>query len=141
VRARAADLLARAAATLREAAAAYQHTYVPLPTRENPFPPAEALEPARRAEALAKKLTECAERIRGVPFPDPDRLWRRLRRGGSVSLLEYDRLLVGHAQEAASVADQVTAENIKALRPEVAVSALTEVTTVLAERSAWLAGV
>jgi hypothetical protein len=139
VRSYASQQLLAAAGVLRAAAAAYQRAHIPMPTRENPFPKAEDLAPPRAAEALAARLSTAAGRIRGAVFPDPERLWHRIRHEGNATLLEFDRLLVGHAELAAAAVGQVTAADLAGFDPEPAAAALRDVESVIADREAWLA--
>jgi len=41
---------------------------VPPSTREQPFPPAEAMEPIRRAERLIRAIDDTSATVRGLPL-------------------------------------------------------------------------
>lgn len=138
VRNHASEQLLNAAGALRAAAATYQREHIPMPTREHPFPSAADLAPPRAAEALAGRLSAAANRIRGASFPDPERLWQRMRQEGNATLIEFDRLLVGHAELAAAAVGQVTAVELPTFVAEAAEAALRDVESILADRELWL---
>lgn len=86
--ARADDLLVRqkAAGTLREAAQTlvqlegdFHRKYIPPPTRENPYPPAELLDKMQAILQLKNRLSDLATRISGMPVPTQDKTWGRFR--------------------------------------------------------------
>jgi hypothetical protein len=91
-----------AAARLRELAAAWRTDRVPPSTREQPFPPAEAMEPIRRAERLIRSLEDLAAGVRGLPLLNQDKVWDRVRGIGLDELLQFDWTLVGEADALAS---------------------------------------
>jgi hypothetical protein len=130
--------LLAAAGALRAVAAAYQRAHIPMPTRENPFPSAADLAPPRAAEALAARFTAAANRLRGASFPDPERVWHRMRQEGNATLVEFDRLLVGHAEIAGAAVGGLTATELPTFVAEAAESALCDVESVLADRETWL---
>lgn len=141
VRSRAAELLARAAQALSAAAAEYRRTQVPAPTREQPFPPPELLEPATAARRCAERYAAAADRVRNAPFPpDPKKAWKRLRSGGAARLLDLDRSLIGQAQYAAAVVGEITAELLHELPMSEAAEALASLTGTLDERTGYLSG-
>jgi hypothetical protein len=142
VRSRAADLLAAAGAALAAAAAAYQREFIPAPSRENPFPSAEALAPARDADKTAKLLADCANRIRGQVFPPKDQVWKRLKAaGGPAQLLAFDRTLIGQAEYAADTVGAVVAQNLTDFGHELVAGAVRDIDMTLRDRSTWLASV
>jgi hypothetical protein len=141
VRSRAAEMLARAAQALTGAAAEYRRTRLPAPTREQPFPPAELVEPALAARRCAERYTAAADRVRNAPFPpDPKKTWKKLRGSGAVRLLELDRILVGQAEYAAAVVSGVVAELLTEIPAREAEDALAAVAATLEERTAYLTG-
>lgn len=141
VRSRAAELLSRAAQALSAAAAEYRRTQVPAPTRDQPFPPAQLLEPAVAARRCADRYTAAADRMRGAPFPpDPKKAWKRLRAGGAARLLELDRSLVAQAEYAAALVAEATAELLGELPVSAALEAIAAVTATLDERTGYLSG-
>lgn len=141
VRSRAAELLSRAAQALSAAAAEYRRTQVPAPTREQPFPPPELLEPAVAARRCADRYTAAADRVRNAPFPpDPKKTWKKLRSVGAARLLELDRSLISHAEYAAAVVADVSPELLGDLPAREALDALTAVTATLDERTGYVSG-
>jgi hypothetical protein len=46
---------------------------VPPSTREQPFPPAEVMEPMRRIERLIRAVDDCSAAVRGLPLLNADR--------------------------------------------------------------------
>jgi hypothetical protein len=141
VRSRAAELLARAAQALSGAAAEYRRTRLPAPTREQPFPPSELVEPALAARRCADRYTAAADRVRNAPFPpDPKKAWKKLRGAGAARLLELDRTLVGQAEYAAAVVSGVIADLLTEIPVREADDALAAVAATMDERTAYLSG-
>lgn len=139
VRGHAAEMLAHAAQALMAAAAEYRRTHVPPPTREQPFPPPELLEPAVVARRCADRYASVADRVRNATFPpDPKKAWKKLRGPGAARLLDLDRSLVGQAEYAAAVVNGVVAELLAEVPAREADEALAAVTTTLDERTAFL---
>jgi hypothetical protein len=141
VRTYAAELLARTAQRIGEAAVDYQRTILPPSTREQPFPPAELKAPMVAARRCAQRYTALADRLRSAPFPpDPKKAWKQLRGPGAARLLELDRLLHRQAEFAASVVDGVSAPSLSELPVREAEDALGELTGTLDERLGYLSG-
>lgn len=139
VRSRAAEMLAHAAQALTAAAAEYRRVHVPPPTREQPFPPKELLEPAVAARRCADRYSAVADRVRNAPFPpDPKKAWKKLRGPGAARLLDLDRSLVGQAEYAAAVVSGVVADLLSEVPAREADEALAAVTATLEERTAYL---
>jgi hypothetical protein len=79
--------------------------------------------------------------VRNAPFPpDPKKTWKKLRSVGAARLLELDRSLVSHAEYAAAVVGDVSAEQLGDLPAPEALDALTAVTATLDERTGYLSG-
>jgi hypothetical protein len=97
VRERVGHDLGAAAAKVRDLISAWRTDRVPPSTREQPFPPAEVMEPMRKAERLVKAIDEAAGAVRGLPLLNADRVWDRVRWGGLDELLQFDWTLVGEA--------------------------------------------
>jgi hypothetical protein len=97
VRERVGHDLGAAAAKVRDLISAWRTDRVPPSTREQPFPPAEVMEPMRKAERLVKAIDEAAGAVRGLPLLNADRVWDRVRRVGLDELLQFDWTLVGEA--------------------------------------------
>jgi hypothetical protein len=105
--------LSVAAGKVRDLISAYRTDRVPPSTRENPFPPAEVMEPLRKAERLCKAIDETGSAVRGLPLLNADRVWDRVRRIGLDELLQFDWTLVGEADAlATSVSDAFSLEDI-----------------------------
>jgi hypothetical protein len=141
VRAYAAELLARAAQRIGDAAVDYQRTVLPPSTREQPFPPAELKAPMDAAKRCRQRYTAVADRLRNAPFPpDPKKAWKQLRGPGTARLLELDRLLHQQAEYAAAVVDGVSAAALAELPVKEAEQALGELARTLDDRLGYLSG-
>ena len=103
VRERVSHSLADATARLRDLASQWRADRVPPSTRENPFPPAEAMAPLRQADRLGKDIDNIATAVRGLPLLPEDKVWDRVRRGDLDELLQFDWALVGEADELAAL--------------------------------------
>jgi hypothetical protein len=88
-----------ASAQLRDLISGWRADRVPPSTRDQPFPPAAALEPIRKAERLLAALADVATRIRGLPLLNADKVWDRHRPGGLAELLQFDWALVGESEQ------------------------------------------
>jgi hypothetical protein len=97
IRERVGSGLSSASARLRDLVSAWRADRVPPSTREQPFPPAEVMEPMRKIERLIRAVDECAVTVRGLPLLNADRVWDRVRRVGLDELLQFDWTLVGEA--------------------------------------------
>jgi len=113
VRARAAGALSTAVGMLSALHGAYRRHYIPPPSRENPFPPAEESRRAQEILSLRDRLANLASLIRGMSAPTQDRIWRRFRQELDLleRLLHADSLLIDYA-------DRV-GERIAMLTPEI----------------------
>lgn len=98
--------LSEATAHLRKLISAWRADRVPPSTREQPFPPAEVMEPIRRAERLIRAAEDTSATVRGLPVLNADRVWDRVRRAGLDELMQFDWALVG---EADALATEITA--------------------------------
>jgi len=97
VRERVGHELSAATATIKGLIGRWRADRVPPSTREQPFPPAAAMEPIRRGERLVRAIEDTAASIRGLPVLSQDRVWDRVRRVGLDELLQFDWTLVGEA--------------------------------------------
>jgi len=100
--------LTEATAKIRELVSGWRRDRVPPSTREQPFPPAEVMEPIRRAERLIRTIDDAASLVKGLPVLNQDKVWDRVRRIGLEDLLQFDWTLVGESDELARELDQVT---------------------------------
>jgi hypothetical protein len=92
VRAKASALLADAGRVLARLEFAYRAEYVPAPTREQPFPAADAIEPLKKLERTIRRMADADTRIRSLETPASDMIWFRIRdeRALLEKLLAYD---------------------------------------------------
>jgi len=69
-----------------------------------PFPPAEVMEPLRRADRLGRVIEDASTEIRGLPLLSQDKVWDRVRGGVALQeLLQFDWALVAEAEAVAEV--------------------------------------
>lgn len=113
VREWAAQQLATAGQRLSASAAEHRRVHIPPPTREQPFPPREALVPIDAARRCADRFIAAADRVRNAPFPpDPKKKWKQLQGPGVQQLLGLDQMLVQQAEYAVDAVAQVDADNL-----------------------------
>jgi hypothetical protein len=103
VRERACHSLGDATAQVKKLSSQWRAERVPPSTRESPFPPAEVMEPLRRADRLARAIEDVSTDIRGLPLLSEDKVWERVRGVGLQELLQFDWGLVAEADAAAEV--------------------------------------
>ncbi len=89
--------LGEAATRLRQLAGEWRADRVPASTREQPFPPAEVMEPIRRAERLGRSIEDVSTAVSGLPLMSQDRVWDRVRSAGLDELLQFDWTMVGES--------------------------------------------
>jgi hypothetical protein len=89
--------LGEATAHVRLLVSRWRADRVPPSTREQPFPPPEAMEPIRRAERLVRAIDDTSAAVRGLPLLNQDKVWDRVRRMGLDELLQFDWTLVGES--------------------------------------------
>ena len=104
VRQRVCHGVGEASTKLKQLISDYRTDRVPPSTREQPFPPAEVMEPIRRAERLLRSLTDVSTLVNGLPVINQDRVWNRVRHVGLDELLQFDWTLVGEADALATAA-------------------------------------
>jgi hypothetical protein len=97
--------LGEAATHLRSLKGRWQEERIGMPTREQPFPPAELMAPMRAAEAIIKQIESTATLVRGLPLLNVDRVWAKARSVGLNELLQFDWSLVG---ESDALSDEVS---------------------------------
>ena len=101
--------LGEASTRLRELISRWRADRVPPSTREQPFPPAEVMEPVRKGERLCRAIEDAASAVRGLPVLNADKVWDRVRGVGLDELMQSDWSLVGEsdalATELAEVAE------------------------------------
>jgi hypothetical protein len=89
-------------AAIRKLISRWRADRVPPSTREQPFPPAEVMEPIRKAERLIREIDDAAAVINGLPVLNQDKVWNQFRRAGINDLLQFDWTLVGESDSLAS---------------------------------------
>jgi len=89
--------LGEGAARIRDLISGWRADRVPPSSREQPFPPAEVMEPIRRAERLVRAIEDCSSAVRGLPLLPQDRIWARVRSVGLEELMQFDWTLVGES--------------------------------------------
>jgi hypothetical protein len=94
--------LGEATARLRELISRWRADRVPPSTREQPFPPAEVMEPIRRAERLIRAIDDVSTTVGGLPLLSQDRVWDRVRAVGLDELLQFDWALVAESEALAA---------------------------------------
>jgi hypothetical protein len=99
--------LSEASAKIRDLISRWRADRVPPSTRDQPFPPAEVMEPIRRAERLIREIDDAAAVVKGLPVLNQDLVWDRVRRVGLNDLLQFDWNLVGESDVMASEMAQV----------------------------------
>jgi hypothetical protein len=102
VRERVRHSLGEATARLRLLISQWRADRVPPSTREQPFPPAEVMEPIRRAERLGRAIDDVCTAVGGLPLLSQDRVWDRVRSVGLDELLQFDWTMVGEADALAA---------------------------------------
>jgi hypothetical protein len=136
VRERVCGSLSGSSTRLRELASQWRADRVPPSTRENPFPPAEAMAPLRQADRLGRDIDEVATAVRGLPLLPEDKVWDRVRRGGLDELLQFDWTLVGEADELAGLL--AAAADLAAVDPAAAQQRLRRLKDVIADRKHYV---
>jgi hypothetical protein len=92
--------LGDATARIRALISQWRADRVPPSTREQPLPPAEVMEPIRRAERLVRSIDDLSATVRGLPVLNQDKVWDRVRQVGLGELLQFDWTLVGESRRA-----------------------------------------
>jgi len=112
VRERASYFLTQATDLLARLRGEYQRRYVPPLTRENPFPPAEALAQLREIEQVQQELANVETHIRGMAAPSQDRIWWRFRQEQPLllQLLNFDLALVRDSERIYEYVSHLTPE-------------------------------
>ncbi len=97
VRSKAAGLLGIAMASVSSAETEYRRTNLPTPTRQKPFPNADAVAAAQGLERFAREIGALEALIHQQPVPENDRMTQRYRQEAPTlkALIHYDEQLVG----------------------------------------------
>jgi hypothetical protein len=113
VRQKAASSLGECVQTLATLETEYQRRYIPAATRENPFPPAEAMNKLRDISLLRQRVGDLEGQIRGMSVPTQDRIWWRFREEQNLlnQLLGFDYELVRQTDQVSQWLRGLTPEN------------------------------
>src|SRR5262249_29636792 len=112
VRERAGESLAGTASLLSKLATEYAARRIPRSTREQPFPPPEAMARLEEITRLKDAASGLGSRIRGMSVPTQDRTWAKFREEAALldSLLSADYELITAAEGLLRYAEPLTAE-------------------------------
>jgi hypothetical protein len=112
VRERASYFLGQAVQLLSSLRGDYQRRYIPPLTRENPYPPAEAMAQLRDIEEMQQATSQVESHIRGMAVPGQDRIWWRFRQEQMLlmQLLNFDLRLVKESEKFYQFVTQYTPE-------------------------------
>jgi hypothetical protein len=136
VRERACHSLSDATAQVKRLSSRWRAERVPASTREQPFPPAEVMEPLRRADRLARAIEDVSTEIRGLPLLSQDKVWDRVRSARLQELLQFDWTLVAETDAVAEVlarAADLAGIDVPALDDHLA-----QLKTVIADRARFI---
>lgn len=113
VRERASYFLGQAVHLLSNLRGDYQRRFVPPLTRDNPFPPQEAMAHLREMEELQQDVSRLESHIRGMSVPTQDRIWWRFRQEQALlgQLLNFDLRLVRGGEQVYQFVEQLTPES------------------------------
>lgn len=112
VRERASYFLSQSVTLLSSLRGEFQRRFIPPLTRDNPFPPQEAMAQLRELESLQQAISAQEAHIRGLSVPAQDRIWQRFRREQPLleQLLNFDLQLVRGAEQIYQSVTQLTPE-------------------------------
>ncbi len=113
VRERASYFLGQSVTFLSNLRGEYQRRFVPPLTRENPFPPQEAMTQLREMEEIQQAISAQESHIRGMSVPTQDRIWWRFRQEQALlsQLLNFDLQLVRGCEQFYQFASQLIPES------------------------------
>jgi hypothetical protein len=100
VRSKAASLLGVAMMNASELEAGYRREFLPLPSRQHPFPDSGAVAIAQRLERLVREIGALELGIHQQPVPENDRMTQRYRNEAATlkKLIHHDEQLVGQCE-------------------------------------------
>jgi hypothetical protein len=112
VRERASYFLAQAVNQLATLRGDFQRRFIPPLTRENPFPPQEAMAQLREMEEFQQAVSRLEAHIRGMSVPTQDRIWWRFRQEQMLlqQLLGFDLRLVRESEQLYQIVAQISPE-------------------------------
>ncbi len=113
VRERASYFLGQSVTLLSNLRGEYHRRFIPPLTRDNPFPPQEAMAQLRAMEELQQAISSLESHIRGMSVPAQDRIWWRFRQEQTLlaQLLSFDLNLVQKSEQIYQYVTQLTAES------------------------------
>lgn len=100
VRSKAANLLGMAMASASEVESEYRRKFLPLPSRQHPFPDNNAVAIAQQLERLTRQLGAVEASIQHQPVPENDRMTERYRHEAATlqTLIHHDEQLIGQCE-------------------------------------------
>ena len=128
--------LGEATTRLRELSSRWRADRVPPSTREQPFPPAEVMQPVRNGERLCRAIEDVSSAVRGLPVLNADRVWDRVRGVGLEELMQFDWGLVGESDGLA--ADLAEIAELDAVDPAAVEGRLHRIRELIGERRRYL---
>jgi len=141
VRQRASGFLTDASQALTDLEAAYRGQYIPASTREQPYPPADAMAKLKGIGQLRSKVSDIETQIRGMSVPTQDKVWWRFRDEAVLleQLVSFDYQLVSQCRDVADQVRAITADDWNAGTVAAAVGAkLSQLQTSIRERQQFL---
>ena len=140
VRERASYFLGQAVTLMSSLRGEYQRRFVPPLTRENPFPPQEAMAQLREMEEVQQAISRLESHIRGMSVPTQDRIWWRFRQEQPLlaQLLSFDLQLVRGSEQLHQFTTQLTPEGWNIYSAGTLRSQLQQLTQVANERERFL---
>ncbi len=140
VRERASYFLAQAVSQFTTLRGDFQRRFVPIPSRENPFPPAEAMAQLRDMEEIQQGISRLEAHIRGMSVPTQDRIWWRFRQEQVLlaQLLGFDLRLVRESEQLYHLAAQLTPEGWQSSSASILRSQTQQIAQVASERERFL---
>jgi len=142
VRQRASGFLTDASQALTELEAAYRGQFIPASTREQPYPPADAMAKLKGIGQLRSKVSDIETQIRGMSVPTQDKIWWRFRDEAALleQLVGFDYQLVSQCRDIADQLRAVTADDWNVGTAMVAINPkLSQLQTSIRERQQFLA--
>ena len=113
VRQKTAHRLGEAVSALSATEVGFRLAFLPPATREQPFPPADAMERLRALGRLKASVDDFAVRLRGASVPTQDKVWFRFRQEQTLlyQLLSYDESMIADSERVADTARRITPES------------------------------
>lgn len=142
VRQRSSGFLTEASQALTALEPAFREAYIPPSTRENPFPPAEAMAKLKAIGQLRSKISDLETQIRSMAVPTQDKVWWRFRdeRVLLEQLVGFDFQMVSQCRDIADEVRAVSADdwNARNVSAEIGLK-LSQLQSSIRERQQFLA--